>query len=411
MIFVEIAVGALVAGAWAYCVLGIIAALAQRRNGRNKSSHWWRRHSRLQRRDSSRRFRKPEIPQKATEAALNGCATSVGISILKPLAGIENSLELNLRSFFEQQYPNFELLFAVRGSSDPAVGLVKRLQAEYPRVASRLIVTGEPPYANAKVFSLSRMTPAATYDVLITSDSDVRAGAGFLDRIALEVAEDRYDLASCPYRAVPGSHIWSLLEALGINTEFWGGAFVAKLLEGVRFTVGPTVVARRKVFDAIPWDNLSPYLAEDFVLGQRAAELGFRVDLSQVVVEHHLSDDSFKQNFSHRLRWARSTRRSRPWGYVGQIFTNPLPLAIIFVALAPKFWLVLVVTASLRALTAYATSGWVLRDPLFRRWWFLVPVQDLLSFVFWWVGFSGNRISWRGRKYRLRADGTFELIG
>ena len=411
MIFVEIAVGALVAGAWAYCVLGIIAALAQRRNRHNKSSHWWRRLYCLQRRDSSWRFRKPEIPQNVTEAALNGCATSVGISILKPLAGIENSLEQNLRSFFEQQYPDFELLFAVRGSSDPAVGLVERLQAEYPLVASRLIVTGEPPYANAKVFSLSRMTPAATYDVLITSDSDVRASAGFLDRIALEVAEDRYDLASCPYRAVPGSHIWSLLEALGINTEFWGGAFVAKLLEGVRFTVGPTVVARRKVFDAIPWDNLSPYLAEDFVLGQRAAELGFRVDLSQVVVEHHLSDDSFKQNFSHRLRWARSTRRSRPWGYVGQIFTNPLPLAIVFVALAPKFWLVLVITAFLRALTAYATSGWVLRDPLFRRWWFLIPVQDLLSFVFWWVGFSGNRISWRGRKYRLRADGTFELIG
>jgi ceramide glucosyltransferase len=147
------------------------------------------------------------------------------------------------------------------------------------------------------------------------------------------------------------------------------------------------------------------------VLGQRAAELGFRVDLSQVLVEHHLGDDSFKENFSHRLRWARSTRRSRPWGYIGQIFTNPLPLAIILAAIAPRLWFVLVATAILRAFTAYATAGWVLRDPLCRRWWFLIPVQDLLSFVFWWAGFSGNRISWRGRRYRLRADGTFDLVG
>ena len=383
MIFVEIAAGVLVAGSWVYCVLGIVAARAQGREKRTSHS--------------------PGI-----ETGV--CATCVGISVLKPLAGIENGLELNLRSFFEQRYPNFELLFAVRESSDPAAALVERLQAAYPGVASRLLVTGEPPYANAKVFSLSRMTSAAAHNVLITSDSDVRAGSGFLERIALEIAQDRYDLASCPYRAVPGPHIWSLLEALGINTEFWGGVFVAKLVEGVRFTVGPTVVVRREVLKAIPWDGLSRYLAEDFVLGQRAAELGFRVDLSQVLVEHHLGDDSGKQNFSHRLRWARSSRRSRPWGYVGQIFTNPLPLAIIFVAIVPKFWFVLLVTAFLRAFTANATAGWVLHDPLCRRWWFLIPVQDLLSFGFWWAGFSGNRISWRGRTYRLLADGTFELV-
>jgi ceramide glucosyltransferase len=391
VIAVEIAIGALVAGSWVYCVLGIVAARAQ---GKARG------HSRL-----------PDIETSLNAADTSVRAASVGISVLKPLAGIEHSLEVNLRSFFEQRYPNFELLFAVRESSDPAVSLVRQLQAEYPDVASRLIVTGEPPYTNAKVFSLSRMTPAAVYDVLITSDSDVRAGAGFLERVALEIEHDRYDLATCPYRAVPGAHIWSLLEALGINTEFWGGAFVAKLIEGVRFTVGPTVIARRKIFDAIPWDCLSRYLAEDFVLGQRAAELGFRVDLSQVLVEHHLGDDSFKENFSHRLRWARSTRRSRPWGYIGQIFTNPLPLAIILAGIAPRLWFVLVATAILRAFTAYATAGWVLRDPLCRRWWFLIPVQDLLSFVFWWAGFSGNHISWRGRRYRLRADGTFDLVG
>ena len=162
------------------------------------------------------------------------------------------------------------------------------------------------------------------------SDSDVCVPRSFLRRLSLELASHDYDLATCPYRAVPGPTIWSLLEALGMNTEFWSAALVAKLVEGVRFAVGPTVVAHRKVLETIPWESLSGYLAEDFVLGLRAAERGFRVDLSRVIVEHHLSDESMADNMSHRLRWARSTRRSRPWGYVGQSVHEPRSLGDSF---------------------------------------------------------------------------------
>ena len=76
------------------------------------------------------------------------------ISILKPLAGVDEGLAENLRSFFEQEYPVFEILFAVRNGDDPAIAVVERLRHEYPAIASRLIVTGEPPYPNAKVYSL-----------------------------------------------------------------------------------------------------------------------------------------------------------------------------------------------------------------------------------------------------------------
>lgn len=376
MIWLDLIAGLALTGALVYCVLGVAAALSHGR-----------------------------VP-----AAAPASTAPPSISVLKPLAGIEDSLETNLRGFFEQDYPSFELLFAVRDPADPAAALVARLQLAYPGVSSRLLIVGEPPYANAKVHSLSRMTAAAAYDVLVTSDSDVGVQPGFLQRIAQEIREDRYDLASCPYRAVPAPHIWSLLEALGMNTEFWGGALVAKMLEGVRFTVGPTVVARRKVFDAIPWEVLSGYLAEDFVLGQRAAQMGFRVDISQTVVEHHLGGETLRQNFIHRLRWARSTRRSRPWGYVGQLFTNPFPLALLLVALQPGWWPALLVTALFRAAAAAATCEWVLHDPLCRRWWALIPVQDLCSFGFWLAGFTGNRIEWRGRRYKLLRDGTFEPV-
>jgi len=339
-----------------------------------------------------------------------GTDPNTSISVLKPLSGIDEGLRENLVSFFEQDYNHFELIFAVHRADDPAAELVRSLIALYPQVSCRLLVTGEAPYANAKVYSLSLMTSAASHDLLLMSDSDIRVDHRFLSCIAAEAAADRYDLATCLYRALPGRTIWSRLEALGMNTDFWGAALVAKLTEGVRFAVGPTIVVRRNVLNAIPWRRLSGYLAEDFVLGQRAAEKGFRVDLSHCVVEHRLASDTMQTNLLHRLRWARSTRRSRPWGYVGQVFTYPFPLALLLVAFAHSLWPVLMITVVLRALAADAVSNWTLNDPLSSPNWFWIPVQDLLGFVFWVAGFTGNNIHWRGRQYRLRADGTFELV-
>lgn len=332
------------------------------------------------------------------------------ISVLKPLAGIDEGLRENLISFFEQDHGQCELIFAVQYADDPAAPLVQSLRTLYPHVPSRLLITGESPYTSPKVYSLSLMTAAASHDLLVLSDSDIRVDRTFLSCIAAELSADRYDLATCPYRAVPGRTIWSRLEALGMNTEFWGGVLVAKLTEGVRFAVGPTVVARRKVLNAVPWSTLSAYHAEDFVLGQRAAEKGFRVDISHCVVEHHLGSDTLRTSLLHRMRWGRSTRRSRPWGYVGQAFTYPLPLTLLLVAFAHSLWPVLILAAILRGSAADVISNRVLSNRLSIASWLLIPVQDLLGFVFWLAGFIGSSIHWRGRQYRLRADGSLELV-
>lgn len=371
-----IGITALVAGSLIYCLLTIVAALRHLQQGKRRSQP----HS------------------------------VVPISVLKPLSGIEDGLRENLVALFEQDYPAFEIIFAMRHATDPAYALTASLMDRYPAVPCRLLLTSEPPYPNAKVYSLGKMTAVAAHDILIMSDSDIRVDRNFLRSIAAEIDADQYDLATCPYRAVAGGTIWSRLEALGMNTEFWGGVLVAKLIEGVRFTVGPTVVARRKVLDAIPWESLSGYLAEDFVLGQRAAEIGFRVALSQSVVEHRLSGESMKKNLAHRLRWARSTRRSRPAGYIGQLFTYPLPLALMLIAVNGRLWPVFVATVVVRALAAHAVARRVLRAELGVLNWLLMPVQDVLGFLFWIAGFSGNHIDWRGHRYRLHSDGTFTLV-
>ena len=334
--------------------------------------------------------------------------SSEPISVLKPLAGLDLDLESNLRTFFEQDYPAYEILFAVQSESDPAVAVVRSLQSEYPRIASRLIVTGESAYPNPKVFSLDRMLAAAANDLVVMSDSDIRVTPDFLRSVATEFSDKHLGVATCPYRAVPGPSLWSRLEATGMNTDFWGGALVARMLEGMRFAVGPTIVARRGALQALGgFERLKDYLAEDFVLGKFAAEAGYGVILSSYIVEHHIGNATLADNIAHRLRWARSTRRSRRAGYIGQLFTMPLPLALLVCGIAPAWWPVLPVTLALRSFAAYIISARVLRANLN---WLLLPIEDAVGFLFWFAGLLGNTITWRSRRYKLSADGRFEPI-
>jgi ceramide glucosyltransferase len=152
---------------------------------------------------------------------------------------------------------------------------------------------------------------------------------------------------------------------------------------------------------------LKDYLAEDFVLGKFAADAGYGVILSSYVIEHHIGSSNMRQNVEHRLRWTRSTRRSRPLGYLGQLFTMPLPMALFLFAVKPAWWPLSVIAVLVRAAAAYVVSAKVLKA---RLNWLLLPIEDLAGFCFWIAGFFGNTIFWRGRRYRLSSDGRFELI-
>jgi ceramide glucosyltransferase len=378
----SIVVAAVFAGSLVYCVLIVLAARSYRLScGRGSANA-----------DDTKpsRDRKEALP----------------LSVLKPLSGIDEGLEQNLRSFFNQDHPNFEILFAVRSADDPAVAIVEALRKQFPARPSRLIVTGEPLYPNAKVFSLDRMLAEARHDLLVMSDSDIRIPPGFLQSIADEFGDPHVALATCPYQAVAGQSFWSILEAQGMNTEFLAGLLVARMLEGVKFAVGPTVAARKSALQAIGGlPVLKDYLAEDFVMGKFAAEAGFGVILSRNIVEHRIGSQGWRANASHRIRWVRSTRRSRPLGYVGQLFTYPLPLALLLCGLEPAWWPALIAAFAFRVAAAWSTSVWILRA---RPHWLLLPVEEILSFLFWLAGFFGNTIVWRGRRYYLFPDGRFE---
>jgi ceramide glucosyltransferase len=333
------------------------------------------------------------------------------VSILKPLAGVDEGLEENLRSFFEQDYPAFEILMAVNSAEDPAFAVALRMEQNYPRVPVQILVTGEPPYPNRKVCSVHNMVQRARHDLLVMSDSDIRVGPDMLRVVAAEFQDPHLAVTTCPYRAVPGNSFWSRLEAVMMNTEFLAGILTARLLEGMRFAVGPTIVCRRAAVEAMGgFETLRDFLAEDFIFGQRAAEMGMGVELSSYVIEHHIGTSDFRTNAEHRMRWVRSTRRSRPAGYVGQLFTYPIPLALLLTAWDARWWPLLAVAAIVRGYSAWQTAYQILRDPLVSRSPWLAPLQDVISFLFWIAGFFGNVIRWRGKKFYLERDGRFRRI-
>ncbi len=334
--------------------------------------------------------------------------------MLKPLAGKDIGLTANLASFFDLDYPDFELLFAARDSEDPGLITARSIGATCPGVRWTTLAIGEPTCPNAKVHSLAGMTDTAAGDILVVSDSDIRADASLLLDLAVEFADPAVGVVTCPYRAVAGHSLWSRLEAVGMNTEFWGGVLVAQFLAPMDFAVGPTMAVRRSCLEEVGgWEAFGSFLAEDFQVGRSIQRAGYEIRLSAHVVEHRIGSQCLVENLSHRLRWRRSTRRSRPVGYWGEVFMNPLPWALILLPAASwaewSWWLAASCVA-LRAAVAVAVGKLVLRDSrIVDRWW-LIPMQDMLSLAVWVAGFFGKRIRWRDREYKLTRDGRMSRI-
>ncbi len=331
------------------------------------------------------------------------------VSVLRPLSGAEDNTEANLRSLFEQEYPDFEILLSVHEESDPAAALARRVMAAYPNVPARLAVAGVSPFPNAKVWSLRALLPEARHESIVMSDSDIRMKPDSLAILLSELGQPRVALVTCPYRAAGGPRFWSRIEALGLNTEFLGGMLTARLLNGMDFAIGCTIATRRAELAAIGGlERLQKYLAEDFMMGSLMRASGRTVVLSRCIVEHHTGNDGFLKNWKHRLRWARSTRRSRRIGYLGELFTKTTAIALALWIVAPGAWGFALLGLIFRAGAQWATGIWVLDDPLVARYWWLLPVEDLAGFVTWVLGFFGKTILWRGRKLVVARDGSFE---
>jgi ceramide glucosyltransferase len=328
------------------------------------------------------------------------------VAILKPIHGMEEELEQNLASFFEQDYPDFEVIFGARDAQNPALEVAERVRARYPQVKSRIVLSGPPTWPNAKVFSLQKMIAATSRSYFVISDSDVRVAPEFLRNTIPPLLDPKAGLVTCMYRGIPASDFWSTLEALGLSVEMSSGVMVADMLEGMRFALGPAMTARRDAIDAIGGIAVTAdFYSDDFELGNRIWANGFKVVLSHHIVKNVLTPRSAVRTLGDQLRWMKSTRYSRPAGHLGTGLTFAMPFGLLgFVAaVALGRWglgLTLLVVAILNRMIQSAAVGWgITGDLQSATLCWLYPVRDLVGFFVWVGSYTSRRFYWRGETY------------
>jgi ceramide glucosyltransferase len=327
------------------------------------------------------------------------------VSILKPLRGTDPEIYESFRSHCRQDYPEYELIFGVSDPADPAAELVERLKSEFPAHHIRLMVCPKVLGTNLKVSNLVQMLPRARHEYLIVNDSDIRVDPDYLGRVMREFAAPDVGMVTCLYRGIAGKTLGSKLESIGISTDFSAGVLAARQIEGIHFGLGSTLAFPRKALDAIGgFEPLVDYLADDFELGARIAKAGFEVRLSDVVVDHHLPDYDLRGFLQHQLRWARSVRDARRWGYAGVGLTFGLPWALLTLLLsggAGWAWGVCAVAFGLRLVVATIAGRIVLHDDDLPRLMALLPLRDVVAVAVWIASFTGHTVAWRGDEFIL----------
>ena len=357
------------------------------------------------------------------------------VSIFKPLHGAEPRLEENLESFFLQDYPSFEIVFGCRNSADAALAVVERLRARHPQVAARVVLSGEPEWPSAKIWSLDKMIASSTAQFLVISDSDIlvrpdflrnvvppllapapAAGSAALPDSAIETPAT--GLVTCLYAGVPAPDFWSHLEALGMSVEMSSGVLIADMLEGMQFALGPVMAVRRDALEKIGGiRSAADYYSDDFVLGNRVHAAGYRVELSHYRVGHVLCAQSFRKTFATQVRWMQSTRYSRPRGHLGTGLTFAVPFGLLGLAAAialghPILGAALLAASLLNGIVQSAAIGYgVVGDRRALTLCWLYPLRDLLGFCVWLASYcGGSHFHWRGELYRFTPGGRIVSI-
>ena len=341
------------------------------------------------------------------------------LSLLKPLHGSEPDLEANLSTFFEQDYPDYEILFCAADELDAGLEIARHAAAHYPQIQTRFFFTGEPKYINAKVHSLEVMTSAAQHDLLVISDSDVRVSRDYLRAVAAPFTDAKTGAMTCLYRgvAVEGG-LWARLEAVGMSVEMTAGVLVANMLEGMQFVLGPTMAVRRECVDHMGGIGvLGEYCSDDYLLGNYVFQQGRRVVLSHHVIDHMILNSGFAGSIKHQVRWMKSTRFSRPKGHFGTALTFSMPFGLLALGatvalhrpiLGAALFAWSVVT---RWAIAWAAGRRVVHDPDWFGLYVLFPVRDLMGFCFWAASYFSSKIVWRGKLYKLLPGGRMRAVG
>jgi len=346
-------------------------------------------------------IKRPHIPSGFTPS----------VTLFKPICGMEHGMDKNLRSFCEQDYPEYQIIFGLHGKDDDAIPVIQKIIEDYPQLDIEMVVDARLHGSNRKVSNLINMFPAAKHEILVISDSDMRVKNNYLHDVVAPFANTANGAVTCLYSGRTENGVASKLNAMFINEWFLPSVLISDALKDISYCLGATMAVRREILtDFGGLEALADYLADDYMLGQMVSERGYKVHLSHTIVENLSYESSYKSLFLHELRWARTLRSAEPLGYMGTFLTDALVIssftaffALLFTqhTLLPASILGITITARillhLQVKSALELDG---RGSLV-----LIPVRDMMSFMIRIVSYMGNSVEWRNHTFSVDDDG------
>jgi ceramide glucosyltransferase len=327
------------------------------------------------------------------------------VSLLKPVRGVDFGSYENFASFCRQDYPNYEILFAVNDFADPAVPVIQRLITEFPERQIRLFVGADRLGANRKVNKLARLAREARHEILAITDGDVRVGGDYLRKVVAPLADDRAGAVTSFYRGIAEKNLYAELEAIGASSDFFAGVLVAQWMEGMFFALGASIVTTKRWVDQIGgFQAIANVHSDDYELGYRIRQAGGKIVLSHESVWTMYPAQSLGGFWRHQVRWARTVRLCRPLSFAGLLFTHGLPWAVLAALISPTTWLAATYLCAyllLRLAEAGVVGIWGVGDDVLRHKLWMLPLRDAVYFFVWIASFASNRISWGDEEYTM----------
>jgi ceramide glucosyltransferase len=331
-------------------------------------------------------------------------------TVLKPLCGAETETYECLRSFCNQEYPAFQVIFGVADHNDPVIGIAQRLQREFPQRDLQIVIDGRQHGSSRKVSNLVNMMAYADHDYIVVADSDVRVARDYLAKVVAPLLAPDVGIVTCPYRGVSRGGLWSRLESMFINEWFMPSVRVAAMAGSRAFAFGASIALRRDALARIGgFMSIVDQLADDYRLGELTRNAGLRTVLSDVVVEIAVAERRFAELIGHELRWLRTIRTVRPAGYSFSFVTFTIPVALIGACFS------IGALPSLAMLAAAALARYMLHLQTRQAGagaaqLLIVPFRDMLSLSLWALSFRNRRVRWRDDHFEVTPDGSVELV-